>query len=219
MHTKTFPAAIALALAMCLTLTAGCSLFDQSWSRAARAIEHSYEFDSTPQSGIVQIYTVNNKTAIQMRSLMGANVRFQGPDGKNLRFDAIGNTAVLDGVYADFTVITAGAVSQVTNRTSLAALKKTQNSPSSDATPADAGQTVQAEEEETSPEELAHLYTELLTLKERILELEKHRQNFPAQQNAAPEKTLIHSTNEDGQDQSTAEEGTQQTHHSAVESR
>ena len=187
MHKKTV---LVASLALCLAVMSGCTHFDPSWSKAGRAIRHSYVFDNAPSSGIVQVYTVNSNTAIQIRGLRSKTVSFRSLDGKDIPYELVGDTALLGGVYVRFIIVTPDATSQVTDNTSPAAAGQAASTSASEtavAEPEDAT----ALGEEAVRDEFHSLHTQLLRLKQHLVAVESFEPASTVHHAIHPENTDI----------------------------
>jgi outer membrane protein OmpA-like peptidoglycan-associated protein len=113
MHKKT---CLTIMLSVSVAFLAGCSHLESFYPyryKPQSAIEHSYTFENAQPNGIVQIYTLNGQTAVQIRSLKTRTVRFEALDGRSIPFVMTGDTALLDGGYEAFRVVSPSGVSYV----------------------------------------------------------------------------------------------------------
>lgn len=106
-----------LALLITTALLSGC----MSRPISAPSIAFNYKATNAVSVGIVQVFEMSGNTVVQIKNLQERAPLFLAEGNTELKYQMMGENAVLPGIVRNFTVVSAGAWSQVTRQTGVEA--------------------------------------------------------------------------------------------------
>ncbi|MCU6502326.1 OmpA family protein [Rugamonas sp. A1-17] len=85
------------------------------------SIAFNYSTTNAGGVGIVQVFEMGGNTVVQIKNLQDKTPLFLGEGNVEMKYQAMGETAVLPGIVRKFTVVSAGAWAQVTRQSGVEA--------------------------------------------------------------------------------------------------
>lgn len=106
-----------ISIALAFAFLGGCVTVPM----APPSIAFNYSTTNAGAVGIVQVFEMGGNTVVQIKNLQDKSPLFLGEGNVEMKYQAMGETAVLPGIVRKFTVVSAGAWAQVTRQTGVEA--------------------------------------------------------------------------------------------------